>query len=143
MLPGIALSRLRAYEILEDNACEAEARVALETTRRAVQARLHAPNADYYSLCHGLAGNAEVLRYGSSVLGTDASDACKTVLAVAATGIETFGPNYDGWPCGTSAGGNPSLMLGLAGIGHFYLRLAVPSVPRILILRREEFSSGE
>ncbi len=90
--PGIALSRLRAYEILEDNACEAEARVALETTRRAVQARLHAPNADY-SLCHGLAGNAEVLRYGSSVLGTDASDACKAVLAVAATGIETFGPN--------------------------------------------------
>jgi lantibiotic modifying enzyme len=33
-------------------------------------------------------------------------------------------------------------MLGLAGIGHFYLRLAVPSVPRILILRREEFSSA-
>jgi hypothetical protein len=32
-------------------------------------------------------------------------------------------------------------MLGLAGIGHFYLRLAVPSVPSILILRREEFSS--
>jgi hypothetical protein len=30
-------------------------------------------------------------------------------------------------------------MLGLAGIGHFYLRPAVPSVPGILLLRREDF----
>ena len=60
---------------------------------------------------------------------------------VASKGIETFGRTDDGWPCGTPAGENPSLMLGLAGIGHFYLRLAVPSVPSILILRREEFSS--
>jgi hypothetical protein len=138
--PGIALSRLRAYEILEDNACEAEARVALETTRRAVESSLHSPNANY-SLCHGLAGNAEVLRYGSSVLGTAASDACKAAVAVAAKGIETFGREDEGWPCGTSAGENPSLMLGLAGIGHFYLRLAVPSVPTILILRPEALHS--
>ena len=64
--PGIALSRLRAYEILKDNTCGAEARVAVETTRRAVESWLHSPNANY-SLCHGLAGNAEVLRYGSAV----------------------------------------------------------------------------
>jgi len=137
--PGIALSRLRAYEILKDNACEPEARAALETTRRAVESWLNSPNADY-SLCHGLAGNAEVLRYGSAVLGPSASQSCKAALDVAAKGIETFARTDDGWPCGTPAGENPSLMLGLAGIGHFYLRLAVPSVPRILILRREEFS---
>jgi class II lanthipeptide synthase len=139
--PGIALSRLRTYEVLKDNACEAEARAALETTRRAVESRLNSPNADY-SLCHGLAGNAEVLRYGSAVLGPSASRSCKAALDVAAKGIETFGRTDNGWPCGTPAGENPSLMLGLAGIGHFYLRLAVPSVPRILILRREEFSSA-
>jgi len=139
--PGIALSRLRGYEILKDNAYEAEARAALETTRRRVESWLNSPNADY-SLCHGLAGNAEVLRYGSAVLGPSASQSCKAALDVAAKGIETFGRADDGWPCGTPAGENPSLMLGLAGIGHFYLRLAVPSVPRILILRREEFSSA-
>jgi class II lanthipeptide synthase len=137
--PGIALSRLRAYEILKDNACKAEALVALETTRRAVESWLHSPNSNY-SLCHGLAGNAEVLRYGSSVLGPAASGMCKAALAVAAKGIESFGRGDHPWPCGTPAGENPSLMLGLAGIGHFYLRLAIPSVRRILILRREDFS---
>ncbi|MGB7752744.1 MAG: lanthionine synthetase LanC family protein, partial [Candidatus Acidiferrales bacterium] len=137
---GIALSRLRAYEILKDSDCEAEARVALKTTRLAVESSLHSPNLNY-SLCHGLAGNAEVLRSGSSVFGPAASDARKAALTVASKGIETFGRTDDGWPCGTPAGENPSLMLGLAGIGHFYLRLAVPSVPSILILRREEFSS--
>lgn len=137
--PGIALSRLRAYEILRDDACQAESFAALETTRRAVVSWLHSPNANY-SLCHGLAGNAEVLRCGSAVLGPAASQACKAALDVAAKGIESFGRDDHPWPCGTPAGENPSLMLGLAGIGYFYLRLAVPSVPSILILCREEFS---
>jgi Lanthionine synthetase C-like protein/HopA1 effector protein family len=137
--PGIALSRLRAYEIFKCDTCKSEALLALETTRRAVESQLHSPNANY-SLCHGLTGNAEVLRCGSTALGPAASQSCKAALDVAAKGIETFARTDDGWPCGTPAGENPSLMLGLAGIGHFYLRLAVPSVPRILILRREEFS---
>jgi hypothetical protein len=150
--PGIALSRLRAYEILKDSACEAEALVALETTRRAVESWLHSPNANY-SLCHGLAGNAEVLRYGSAVLGPAAPEAAKAAPQgsrvcllkpshkdVAAKGIESFGHGEHAWPCGTPAGENPSLMLGVAGIGHFYLRLAVPSVPGVLILCREDFS---
>jgi Lanthionine synthetase C-like protein/HopA1 effector protein family len=138
--PGIALSRLRAYEVLKDSACEAEARVALETTRRAINSSLHSPNANY-SLCHGLTGNAEVLRYGSEVLGPAASQSCKAALDVAAKGIDSFGRTDNAWPCGTPAGENPSLMLGLAGIGYFYLRLAVPSVPTILILRPEELHS--
>lgn len=133
---GIALSRLRAYEILKDGECKNEALVALETTRRAVESRLHSANADY-SLCHGLAGNAEVLRYGSAVLGPAASDAGNSALDVAARGIESFGRDDHPWPCATADGENPSLMLGLAGIGYFYLRLAVPSVPPILILRRD------
>jgi Lanthionine synthetase C-like protein/HopA1 effector protein family len=150
--PGIALSRLRAYEILKDDSYEAEASVALETARRAVESWLHSSNANY-SLCHGLAGNAEVLRYGSEVLGPPAPEAAKVALQgsrvcllkpshkdVAAKGIESFGRADLPWPCGTPGGENPSLMLGLAGIGHFYLRLAAPSVPGILILRREDFS---
>jgi hypothetical protein len=140
--PGIALSRLRAYEILKDSTCKAEALVAVETTRRAIESRLHSPNANY-SLCHGLAGNAEVLRFGFAVLESAASEAAKAAPEVAAKGIENFGRGECSWPCGTPAGENPSLMLGLAGIGYFYLRLAVPSVPSILILRPEEFSIRE
>jgi len=140
--PGIALSRLRAYEILKDGTCQAEALVALETTRRALDSWLHSPNTNY-SLCHGLTGNAEVLRYGSAVLGPAASQGCKAALDVAAKGIESFGRADHRWPCGTPAGENPSLVLGLAGIGYFYLRLGFPSVPRILILRREEFSRSQ
>jgi hypothetical protein len=45
------------------------------------------------------------------------------------------------WPCGTS-GDTPNLMLGLAGIGYFYLRLAIPAIPSILLLRREAFAYG-
>jgi hypothetical protein len=137
--PGIALSRLRAYELLKDTQWKTEALVAVETTRRAIDSWLHSPNANY-SLCHGLTGNAEVLRYDFAILGPAASQSCTAALDVAAKGIETFDGGDGPWHCGTPAGDNPGLMLGLAGIGHFYLRLAVPSVPRILILRREEFS---
>jgi lantibiotic modifying enzyme len=40
------------------------------------------------------------------------------------------------WPCGIPNGGEtPALLTGLAGIGHFYLRLADPeTVPSVLIL---------
>jgi lantibiotic modifying enzyme len=34
-------------------------------------------------------------------------------------------------------------MLGLAGIGHFYLRLALPhTVPSLLLFRRQRLSHG-
>lgn len=137
--PGIALSRLRAYEILKDGARKNEALMALETTLRAVQSGLHSPHANY-SLCHGLAGNADALHYASAVLGPAASEASRAVVDVGSRGIESFGHGERPWPCGTPAGENPSLMLGLAGIGYFYLRLALPSALSILILRREEFS---
>ncbi|MDR3531448.1 MAG: lanthionine synthetase LanC family protein, partial [Rhodopila sp.] len=40
------------------------------------------------------------------------------------------------WPCGVPGGGEtPGLLLGLAGIGYFYLRLHSPSeVPSILLV---------
>lgn len=137
--PGIALSRLRAYEILKKDAYKAEAFVALQSTRRAVEMRLHSPSANY-SLCHGLAGNAEVLFYGSAIMETGFSEGCQVAAKVAAKGIESLGQGDNEWPCGIPDGENPSLMLGIAGIGYFYLRLAVPSVPTILLLRPEDFS---
>jgi lantibiotic modifying enzyme len=37
------------------------------------------------------------------------------------------------WPCGIAGGETPNLLLGLAGIGYFYLRLYNTHVPSILI----------
>ncbi len=65
--PGIALSRLRACQILGDDRSEAEARVALQTTREAVQRGLEEETGTY-TLCHGLAGNADVLLLGDRML---------------------------------------------------------------------------
>jgi hypothetical protein len=133
--PGIALSRLRACEVLIDTKYRAEAVAALATTLRDVNSQLHFANADF-CLCHGLAGNAEVLLYGHKVLGAAAEGAFKSALAVADAGIERYLERENEWPCGVGGGENPSLMVGIAGIGHFYLRLGAPQVPEVVIFRR-------
>jgi lantibiotic modifying enzyme len=120
--PGIGLARLRAYELLREEQWRAEAEAALRTTRRSLEAST--PGADF-SLCHGVAGNAELFLYAAQVL-RDPS-----LLDVATTaglwGLELYERPARPWPCGVRAGGeNPSLMLGLAGIGWFYLRLHDP-----------------
>jgi lantibiotic biosynthesis protein len=132
--PGIALSRLRAYEILHDEICKAEAIIALETTQKAVETMLYA-GMENFSLCHGLVGNAEVLLYGGRVLGQDSAHLPKSILDVAQAGIDRYAATNRSWPCGTHSGETPNLMLGLAGIGYFYLRLYNPAIPSILILR--------
>jgi lantibiotic modifying enzyme len=47
--------------------------------------------------------------------------------------MERYARTGVSWPCGTHSGETPNLMLGLAGIGYFYLRLAVPQVPSVLL----------
>src|ERR1700733_1292318 len=139
--PGIALSRLRACEVLDDAKYRAEAVAGLATTRRDVDSQLQFANADF-CLCHGLAGNAEVLLYGHKVLGSAAEGAQKTALAVADAGIERYLERENEWPCGVGGGENPSLMVGMAGIGHFYLRLGAPQVPEVVIFRPTELTRG-
>lgn len=136
--PGIALSRLRAFKILKDDVYKAEAITALQTTRETIRKWLHS-GTENYSLCHGLAGNAEVLLYGCHVLGEQLTEDRKLVAEVANAGIETYAKRGGQWPCGTGGEETPSLMLGLAGIGHFYLRLHAPKTPSSLILQRESF----
>ena len=136
--PGIALSRLRAHEILDDETCKAEAITALQTTREMIQTSLQSGTSDY-SLCHGLAGNAEALLYGAHVIGDELTDDAALARVVGNIGIETYAEPGDQWPCGTGGGETPSLMLGLAGMGYFYLRLHDSAIPSILILRRESF----
>jgi lantibiotic modifying enzyme len=136
--PGIALSRLRAVEHSSDDDCRNEAEVALETTRQMV-ARSARSRKTNWSLCHGLAGNAEVLLIGREVLGNGWDGIAALAREVAHAGIERYAKRGHPWPCGMN-GETPNLMLGLAGIGYFYLRLAIPAIPSILLLRREAFA---
>jgi lantibiotic modifying enzyme len=134
--PGIALSRVRAYEILNDQTCKAEAISALKTTEGSIEAALDTW-AGNFSMCHGLAGNAEVLINGAEILGPESGEETALALRVANFGIERYSASRRArWPCGTHAGETPNLMLGLAGIGHYYLWLYQPSIPSILILRK-------
>jgi lantibiotic modifying enzyme len=132
--PGIALSRLRSVERGVADA-EEEALIGLETTAHWVDAALRA--GINYSLCHGLAGNAEILSEGAALLGERATSA---VAEVANRGIEAYHSRGAAWPSGAHGGYTPTLFLGDAGIGRFYLRLADPSAPSLLLVRPESFS---
>lgn len=129
--PGIALSRLRAVELLGDAACRAEAKVAVDTTRESVRSWL-AGGMQNYSLCHGMAGNAEVLLHAREVLGPAWEPHRKLAVEVAEAGIASYAARSLPWPCGTHEGETPSLFLGWSGIGLFYLRLHDPRIPSVL-----------
>ncbi len=131
--PGVALSRLRACELGDVNGCEQEARVALETTAAALQRQVPGN----YSLCHGLAGNAEILLEGVSLLGEEAR---ALVRSVADSGIERHLEADAPWPLGVHDGQTDSLLLGRAGTAYFYLRLHDPARPSLLLLRPESFT---
>ena len=124
--PGIALSRLRAAELLGSRELLREAELALAACERHVAKSLvRVP--DDFSLCHGVGGAADVLLHGSA--GPDDPFA-KLAAQVGRRGIELyFGPGAAGFPCGVPLGDTPGLLLGFGGIGMFYLRLTDPRVP--------------
>ncbi|HEY5260828.1 MAG TPA: lanthionine synthetase LanC family protein [Solirubrobacteraceae bacterium] len=128
--PGGALARLRALELYELGELRGEAHAGLATTEDWVSAALASGSVNY-SLCHGLAGNAEILLEGST-LSTTASDLAGRV---AEAGIEDYLADERPWPSGAYGGFAPCLFLGLAGIGRFYLRLAQPELPSLLLVR--------
>lgn len=129
--PGIALQRLQAVRLLGDARLREDIRRASATTADSMIAWLRGGD-ESFSLCHGLLGNAEVLREAARAMG-GAGKASLMSLAddAAAEGLRRHGEAGD-WPCGTLVGDTPSLLLGRAGIGYFYLRLHDPSVPSIL-----------
>jgi lantibiotic modifying enzyme len=127
---GIALSRLRATELLGSAVVSRDAALALAGCERHVS-ELLATTPDDFSLCHGAAGAADVLLYaGGENLGHLATQ-------IGQQGIERhLGPAAAPFPCGVAVGETPALMLGFAGIGMFYLRLSDPSVRSPLLVRR-------
>lgn len=119
--PGIGLSRLRCYQILQDRECLAEAEAAIRTTSATLN-RAACSGEGNYSLCHGNFGNAELLVAAHDLLGD--KESLKIVQQLADDAMEKYVVGGNPWPCGVLNGGEtPNLMLGLAGIGYFYLRL--------------------
>ncbi|MBL7726479.1 MAG: hypothetical protein JNM68_02285 [Dinghuibacter sp.] len=116
--PGIGLSRLRCYTLIQHPQLLNDAQAAIQTTRNSNKLSLQGN----YSLCHGLFGNAELLLYGAEVLQQPAwrkeseqlADDC--INKYIATGI----PIPNGLH---SAAETPDFMLGTSGIGYFFLRL--------------------
>jgi class II lanthipeptide synthase len=135
--PGIALVRLRAAEVLGTEPYAAQARLALQTTVTNTDAAA-ADETLSWCLCHGLAGNVDVLLEGRRRL--DRASGGQLPEALAAIGIDSHIGRGLPWPCGIPVPGRevPGLMLGLAGIGYFFLRMACPAVPSVLLLPTRE-----
>lgn len=124
---GIGLTRLRAFSITGTHEYREETMTAL----RATLAALTATRGVNYSLCHGVLGNCELLLAAADAGVDPAAARGATDLADQAMDRYEFGGLP--WPSGVSGGiPDPSLMLGDAGIGHFYLRLADNSIPSVL-----------
>ncbi|HEU0053074.1 MAG TPA: lanthionine synthetase LanC family protein [Longimicrobium sp.] len=131
--PGIGLSRVRAWRLTGDDVYRQEAEVALRTTAHSIQATAQTGSTGF-SLCHGDAGNAELFLLAEEAFGGGQYRALAE--EVGARGVTWYLRQRAPWPCGIPDGGEtPNLMLGLAGIGYFYLRLHDPAaVPSILLV---------
>lgn len=126
--PGIALAHIRADALAPDPERRGILRLALTTTDRATQ-RWFDSGRWNFSLCHGLLGNAEVLRHGS-----DTHDATRTVERVSRAGSREALVHRRPWCLDVPDGEPPGLMNGLAGVLHHYLRMHAPEIPSLLLV---------
>jgi lantibiotic modifying enzyme len=132
--PGIGLSRLPALRRTGDPDLRRDVEIAAATTVRALRDRDGQAEMSY-TLCHGQGGLAEFLRLASGVLEDASLD--REARAVAERGLARHGGHPTSWASGVGRGSNPSLMVGLAGVGHFYLKMAYPAVPSVLLCGTE------
>ena len=128
--PGIALSRLRGYELTQHPALKTEALTAVQTTAR----QLTWEQQSNFSQCHGLAGNSDVLLEAADIL--NQPEWRTQAQAIGQMGQERY--RQTGlWANGLyNSFQLPDFMLGLSGTGYFYLRLADPATYRSVLLLR-------
>jgi lantibiotic modifying enzyme len=140
--PGIGLARLRALELLEDRETAADLDEALKVTAAACS-KVSFPASGALCLCHGFGGNADLLILASDIRGQLEWRRIAEILGHRA--ISDLRPNDLPWPCGVNgAGETPNLMLGLAGIGYFFLRLYdSAAVPSILLVRSPAMATAD
>jgi lantibiotic modifying enzyme len=128
---GIGLTRLRAVQLLPERRAEllAGAKRALHTIMQHLRTL---PTYSDASPCHGRAGLAETLLFGTQIL--DDSQYANHARRMWRQLIRTNGEVP--WRCGVPSGRyNPSFMLGHAGIGYALLRAADPrSTPSLLLV---------
>ena len=118
---GVGLARLRAWQLTGAARDLADAGVALQAATQ--DARAVVAGADP-SLCHGVAGLAELFLYAGEVLVRPEHTAVGARLAAA---IVTARERTGTWGSGVVGGGEtPGLMVGLAGVGCVLLRAARP-----------------
>uniref|UniRef100_Q01SQ5 Lanthionine synthetase C family protein n=1 Tax=Solibacter usitatus (strain Ellin6076) TaxID=234267 RepID=Q01SQ5_SOLUE len=132
--PGIILGRLRLSQLMGLREPPPHLAIAMESFRRAVEINAHRRGVNF-SLCHGVAGNTEILRETSRFEPAGAAwqqRAAETADACWRAGAGFYTTSRV-WPCG-DIGDNPSMMLGRSGIGYAYLRLHDGSVPSILAM---------
>lgn len=119
--PGIGMARLGLHALMPgEPELLAEAETAIRTTSASLGQT--APGIGNFSLCHGDGGNADLLVVGADVL--QRPELRQAVEGAADRALAHFEDAGMPWSCGVmGAGETPNLLLGLAGIGHFFLRL--------------------
>ena len=127
--PGIALARLRAYQLTGEDQWKRSAEIGLRTTEWIVRACLDTGTGNY-SLCHGLLGNCEVLSLGDELIGTSRRELLAKVIVM---GAERIAKGYR-LECGTPYATTPGLLTGAAGIGYAFLQFGNRNIRSVLNL---------
>jgi lantibiotic biosynthesis protein len=130
---GIALTRLRAMDVLGQEPWRPEAELALETTRREL-ADAMPYEIDDLTLCHGAGGAADVLLCGADALGGPWHKSAQLAYDLGHSTLERYGRDGGDWPCGLAGHAPPGLFRGLSGIGWWFLRLHDRTVPSPLTM---------
>jgi lantibiotic biosynthesis protein len=119
--PGIGLARFSAYEITGDKSFLDDGMKAVQVTRKYLSDEM-VPD---YTLCHGLFGNADLLRKAAAVCKDEMFE--NEVTALADQCLEKFINRNIPVPNGyRSSKESPCFMQGNSGIGYFFLQLYNP-----------------
>lgn len=134
--PGIGIARRLSLNVLGDPAAHNDLRIAAATTRAFLERRLDVPDLPA-TYCHGVVGNLDCLLF----MGDPEHYAADVQMAISAMthraklygtdARQAWSHPFLEWPIGRPGYDDLSLLKGLAGTGHFLLRLhsgfAVPT----------------
>lgn len=122
--PGMAIARARAATSHGQRSA---------TLRSSVEATLGAFSDADLSLCHGAFGVADSIRVALTALPELSDRAATAIAAREESALAAHLDNDVPWACGVvRASESPSLMLGMAGIGHYFARRARPEIPSVV-----------
>ncbi len=118
--PGIGLFFARTHEIIKDESCREWALRCGDSTYDAEDIRKNP------SQCHGLAGNGEIFVELARITGDDGwRDRSHDFGDLAAVYGDGDPPNRR-WRSDEPGEYSPDFMMGASGVGHYFLRLALP-----------------